>query len=234
MSNIISDHVSSVVFSFLKYIAKENSINYEDLVAKWEDTSLWTSDKRSAKQPKESSMKQSSMKETDSEVKHVKKSPKASPKTNTCIHTMTRGANSGKPCGAKCEDKYCKKHEKSEDSNKKVTKKSVKDVTPLVHAGDDTPQVHAKKNIHGNYELSGTGGLIVDKNDQKVIGKQKGDSVVELTSDDIDLCKKMNLMFITPKVMTGSGAEEEEEIESESEEEEDDVDGDEDYSESDE
>lgn len=89
--------------------------------------------------------------------------------------------------------------EKKVKSTKKLIKNKEDDKKVLKTINAMTPIIQIKRNRFGNYE-HGDSGLIFDRDDQVVIGKQNHDGfVLDLTDDDISLCKKYKFNYKLPE-----------------------------------
>ena len=153
----------------------------------------------------------------------------AGKKTGKCPYIFKSGKNADSACGVACEEGgFCAKHNKSKEEPSEVeTKKVVETKTeevkklepkkaPAVKAKAEAPKpaviakakeevqaedINVRKNKWGNYEDKLTG-FVFDRTTEEAFGKQLSDgTVVDLTLNDIELCKangweyKMPLKF---------------------------------------
>lgn len=89
--------------------------------------------------------------------------------------------------------------EKKVKSTKKLIKNKEDDKKVLKAINAITPIIQIRRNRFGNYE-HGDSGLIFDRDDQVVIGKQNHDGcVLDLTDEDISLCKKFKFNYKLPE-----------------------------------
>jgi hypothetical protein len=93
---------------------------------------------------------------------------------------------------------------KPEVSQKKPSASSKKEDPPVIKSVKErTAELAIRKNSHGNFEHVATG--LVFNTDKLVYGKQSQDgSVITLTVDDIELCKKYKFPFKVPENLNTS------------------------------
>ena len=144
---------------------------------------------------------------------------KKKPDDNTpkCVHVLTKGNTKGQECGAKiCTDSttgsYCKRHLKFEGepaktpgkprakNAKAVAKEEKKEVIKNIISS--APK-DIKRNSWGNYEDPKTK-FVFNAADKTVIGKQnhKTGKIDKLTTEDIEVCKRLRYQVVTPKNLT--------------------------------
>jgi hypothetical protein len=92
--------------------------------------------------------------------------------------------------------------EKSKEiaAKSKTTKKLIKHTEPdVIKNANLSLTIQIKRNKFGNFEHFESG-LIFDKDDKVVIGRQEGDgTIIDLTDDDIMICKKFKFNFKMPE-----------------------------------
>jgi len=160
-----------------------------------------------------------------------------------------KGKNSGSSCTAKvCAEstKYCRKHKENEGKEngdkpekkasgakaKKASDSKEKETASVKKLSEGKGGFVLRRNDHNNYEHAETH-FVFDKVTKEVYGKQGPSSVEDLTTEDIETCKKLNFKYRMPVTLTSKSdskdeeedevvEEEDEEEESEEEEEEDD------------
>jgi hypothetical protein len=104
-----------------------------------------------------------------------------------CIALIKSGARKGAPCGKKVSTKsisesYCGTHYKLEDKKDK---------------DNEIDGLLFRLNKWNNYTFGDTGLVLKSDKEKKIIGKQTIDGViVDLSEDDIALCKMRKLKFI--------------------------------------
>lgn len=93
----------------------------------------------------------------------------------------------------------------------KITTKPKKKMSPgtkqtiIDKLKKEAPAVVIRRNEHGNYEHSETG-FLFDPVQKLVIGKQSPDgTVIDISKDDIELCKKYNFNYNIPFVLDNKG-----------------------------
>lgn len=173
----------------------------------------------------------------------LKKKPKSKEKSETkeeeksslCSYVFTKGDKEGKSCTSKVStgSTTCKKHseqkEKPTKSKKETTKKTEKSETSESSSTLKSKQkkLVIKRNKDGLFEHQPTG-FVIDEKSKEVYGKYVNGSVIELTVEDLELCKKYDLNARIPKNLkndkSNEDEEEEEECEDEDEEEEEEED----------
>jgi high mobility group protein B3 len=148
------------------------------------------------------------------EKKEVSKKNSSKVEKSACIWEMVRGDRKGEACGKPCEENssHCKDHAKM------AAKKNVKSPTkpkPKSPSTSETKMIkitmHKKFKKPWNVET----GFVFEKKDGDfvVVSKIENDEIVDLTEEDIAICKKRDLPYYKEE------GEEEEEVEEEEEEE---------------
>lgn len=104
--------------------------------------------------------------------------------------------------------------EKKAVAKKAVAKKEIPQAKVLDNLEKKSGTLQVRKNKHGNFEHTDTH-LVIDTKSKKVIGKQlESGEVSELCKNDIDICKKMNLLFDLPTNLDNGNGEDDEEDDS--------------------
>ena len=88
----------------------------------------------------------------------------------------------------------------------KVTKKKAKKTkaTPVEQKPlfqkiqENIPIIQIRRNSHGNFEHKETG-LVFDSADKCVVGKQEGESIAQLTKEDIETCDRYHFTYRIPE-----------------------------------
>lgn len=242
LSKSLYSVVSSAIEQFAQVISENCELSKDDILNLWNEkasSELKVEKKSKSSQPREKKVAQKS--ESSSSSSSVSES-------QTCTYVFKKGKNNGSTCTSKVfeNSEFCKKHkgkdgeggdEKPEKAEKKPTKTKAKKDTkekdsPVISKiKESTPSLVIRRNKHGNYEHIETG-LVLDKDTKEVFGRQTESGVVNLTSDDIEQCKKYNFKYKIPETIQKSrdddNAEDEEEEEDVEEEEEEDVEEEED------
>jgi len=126
---------------------------------------------------------------TKKPVKSTK--PKEEP-AGECMAVVKSGIRKGQACGKKISDKsdtgrYCGVHAKLEQTPEAIKKKEE----------DELDGILFLKNKYNNYAFGDTGLILESDTVRKVIGRQLPDgNILDLTNDDIALCKLRKLKFI--------------------------------------
>jgi hypothetical protein len=104
-----------------------------------------------------------------------------------CEAKMKNGARKGEDCGKNVSKnsktgRFCGSHLKQETEEAK---------------SDDSEGIIFKKNSYGNFAFGNTGLILKSAKDHRIIGKQTSNgSIIDLSEDDINLCKQRRLAYI--------------------------------------
>jgi hypothetical protein len=121
-----------------------------------------------------------------------------------CIYKYIKGIQKNEICGSKTKDekKYCSKHKKYEGTvvNEEIkvspitkeTKQTIKPTAKKINAKEIKPvqRLFSKHQKTGKLWHSETGLTLKSGKDRFVIGKIVDDVMLDLTEEDIELCKK--------------------------------------------
>ncbi len=155
--------------------------------------------------------------------KSSKKKVSKEEKKNTCNYLFKMGVNKGKMCGIACVEERCSRHKEDEKSTSNTTSSSstTSSSTTNVSKDDkktrramqtklpfseklqkivDTHREHfpVVKNNYNRYVHEATG-LLYDPKTQMVYGVQSNDGkVLQLSVNDIELCKSLNIDYKFP------------------------------------
>ena len=108
---------------------------------------------------------------------------------NKCKYILKTGARKGCTCDKITKQDYCKTHLKYA-----LETPIIKDDT-TIHE-EEEPMIVFRKNKYGNFALGNTGLVLKNDKERIIIGKQVNSSIVDLTEDDINICKKRKLKYI--------------------------------------
>lgn len=122
-----------------------------------------------------------------------------------CIMELRSGPRKGEECGKKItgtsNNIYCTIHAKKNKSNSPVTSNVMDETNNL--------GLIFKKNRWGRYQFGSTGLVLSDSNDKRIIGKQLENGLIaDLTDDDIMLCKRRKLKYVSNYNFTQSSSSE--------------------------
>ena len=220
LSKSLFSVVSQAVDNYASMVATKYSLDKDEVLALWNSTV--SSDLKVVQ--KESAPKRAS---------RAKPSSESSENVKNCSYIFTKGKKINEHCTSKaCENsEVCKKH-KEKEGKEKVEKKAPKakktsdpkeDESKVVKKLNDAkPLLSLKKNKYGNFEHSATKFVFIEAT-KEVYGRQTENGVVNLTSEDIEECKKLQFKFKIPTTLTGN-KEKLEDSEEEVEESEEDID----------
>jgi hypothetical protein len=140
-------------------------------------------------------IKNDSTKELKSKETKLIKSDKLD-SNSTCIALMKTGARKGEACGFKTSAKsssgnYCGRHIKSEEEKSTLISKKDNDEF-------EGQILFYKDNKTGRYVYGNTGLVLKNEKEKIIIGKQIDGIVVDLSPDDIALCKIKRFRYIDP------------------------------------
>jgi len=238
LSQTIYNHVSTSVNEYIDKLVAEFKLDKEKAQAIW--NSSVSDEIKITSETKKAPAKRAPTKKKADDGDDSKK----------CQYVYQKGAIEGKCCGSKVSEesesgKFCKKHlgqetkkadakkpekktsaaaPKKESSSKAEAKEVTTDVIKSLK--QSIPEIKIAKNSFGNYEHQGTG-LLIDRPTKEVYGKQKSDgSVLPLTSEDIDDCKRLGFKYRVPEKIVGEEKDEEEESDVEAEEDDEDEEND--------
>ena len=220
----LSKSVNKHILEFLGEVANKYSLNKDELKDMWTGVSSTPQNEVKEKKTKKKTAPRSKEKKTDENVV-------------ICNYIFTaKSKTPGKQCTTKaCEGSTtCKKHQSSttpKTTEKKTSKKSEETSTPPVikKIEDSKPTFVVKKNADGYFVYNQTG--LVLNSEKKVYARYvKGENetsgkLVDLTAEDLELCKQHNLKAEVPKHLKGENEDNNNETDSEiedSEEESDD------------
>jgi hypothetical protein len=218
MDNIIKS-IENLVEEFSNAISEEYDIDIEELKELWIKIS---------KKPKK--IEKSKTKKEDEEKSKTKKEDEEKPKSKTkkgdedrqCHYVYTRKPREGERCKVqvKSEGNYCSTHKKCE--NKIPKEKSV--IPKVLKTEKESPKKESpkkevirkptfrlnndiKKHVHPETNL-----VLKSATDKKIIGKLVDKKIVDLTEDDIEVCKKYGFAIDEEQLKKLQNDEEEENI----------------------
>lgn len=127
--------------------------------------------------------------------------------TKTCNYLYQKGKRKGEICGEKPrrDGNYCSRHKKYEGENQKIKKVPLPKTLPrnkLSSTKKKSPRRSPQEKLilRNNKKLGvlwhpSTSLVFKSKNERIVVGKVESDTVVDLSEDDIDVCKKYGFRY---------------------------------------
>jgi hypothetical protein len=116
---------------------------------------------------------------------------------NKCIFILTRGPRKGEKCSKNCIGGkfYCKPHCPKEIPIEKHNEKK-EQLNELENQKINCPIYIIRKNKFGNFTFENTGLVFKNISDKKIVAREGENGVwLELTDEDIDLCKQYKLKY---------------------------------------
>ena len=131
--------------------------------------------------------KQLTSSSVNSSQKNEKKQKEKTINTNlTCIALLQSGARKNQLCGRKVSNEngnFCSIHAKQ---NRAIQGSANADITNIIF----------KKNKYGNFEFVQTGLVLKSDKEKIVIGKQVKSDIIDLSEEDIALCKRKHFRYV--------------------------------------
>ena len=200
LSQTVTNVVDEVIHKFIQQLASKYDLDQSELLAEWEGNSSASETKMKSPPEKSSIMDIPSV---DDNIDHVKLLKYKKPELQALCRQR----------GIKCSGtknqliSYLLGKEqplspkKSEPTKKKasVSATATATATPVLKKlTSQIPTVAIRRNQFGNHEHPETS-FVFDKKTRKVIGKQNDDgSIGDLSSEDIETCKKMKFQYVLP------------------------------------
>ena len=235
----IEKTINEKVLNFLKKLSEKYDLELEQLEQLWNSDSKKTSTPTKKVTPKKSNLDNENsdmdmllitdreqlnkLKKTDLQFICRKLSLRSSGTKEQLVEYITEHHNSSNKKTEKVDKKPLKsknmsgkkpklddiedENDDEEDLNSKPSLLSKK----ILH---QKPKLQFLKNKYGNFEHTETH-FILDENTKKVIGKQQGDNVVNITFNDIELCKMYGLEYKIPLNLNDKNDDKNEEVEDE-------------------
>jgi hypothetical protein len=193
LRKVIETSINQTIEQYVEKIVEKYKINKNDLLL------LWNSD-----------LDKKVQKQTEGDSNEIREDS-----NQGCIYKSSKGKNAGKQCGIKSKNggKYCSVHKKYE--NKLESEKKVLPVSKRNTSSSTSPE--SKHNVSSSKsksplpkqvqrilrkhktldKLYHQDTMLVFKStaERVVIGKIINNNIVDLTSDDIDTCKKWGFQY---------------------------------------
>ena len=260
LSNSLYSVVSQAVDEFAQLVADKYETSKEEVLELWNNKVTSELKVDNTSKPKEEK-KAAAPRARAKPAASTSSSAESKDDSASCCYEFKKGKNQGTKCTAKvCPDstKFCRKHktqegkdESSSSPSSKVEKKASggakkaetkeKETPAVKKLNEGKPSYVLHRNKQGNYEHPETH-FVFDKTTKEVYGRQTDSGVEPLTTDEIEMCRKLNFKCRLPATLSKKDEDEdadkaeegEEEVEEEDEVEEDEVEEDEEEEEEDE
>ncbi len=218
--------ITNAIDDFASLIAQQHNLDKQLLINEWNKRA--ESDVGLSSKSKPKLRKTSKPIEQDTEESLVS--------LPNCNYICVRGKEKGQQCTihvVSADAEFCKKHVESGAKAKtkalnptKITKKEIKakvaveersSAPPVIKTLASKAEVHSiRRNQYDNYEDTVTN--FVFNTNKHVVGKQVGDKVIQLTDNDLELCKQKKFLYELPSIIVKK-EEDVDEVEEETEEE---------------
>jgi len=209
LSKTLYSVISQAVGEFAQAISTKYNLSHEEVLELW--NSNVSSDLKCGGTPLP-------QQEKKTVIKKKVKSLEDNDDTPCCSYEFKKGANQGKKCTAKVsgdDSTFCRKHKEQEGKEavdksvkkssriavKKVNEESERDTSVVKKLTEGKSAYVMKRNSHGNYEHPETK-FVFDKVTKEVYGRQTEGGVVDLTSEEVEQCKRLNFKHRLPVSLT--------------------------------